>query len=78
VIADSRVLRIKIRSTNDCVDLQFIQGKDGRILGSDSWLIPFSQEDHILISKSNNISPLEWMYQRLLTFPFVSAEIIDE
>lgn len=55
------------------------QQADGSVVVSGLWrdLVPFSQEDHMLMAQEMGISSLEWLRRRLMTCPAVKMEIFD-
>ena len=55
------------------------QQADGSVVVSGLWsdLVPFSQEDHMLMAQAMGISSLEWLRRRLVTCPAVKMEIFD-
>lgn len=55
------------------------QQNDGIVVLSGLWsdLVPFSQEDHMLMAHAMGISSLEWLCRRLSMVPTVTMEIFD-
>jgi len=55
------------------------QESDGTVVVSGLWggLIPYAQEDHVLLAAQVGVSPLEWLRMRLSTVPTVTTEIFD-
>jgi hypothetical protein len=84
ILPDNRRLRIFMmnmingRPTPD-VAADAWQQSDGSVMVSGLWgdLVPFSQEDHMLMAQEMGISSLEWLRRRLMTCPAVKVEIFD-
>ena len=55
------------------------QQDDGTVSLGGLWadLVPASKEDHNLMASAAGVSPLEWLYQRLLTCPIIPMEVFD-
>lgn len=53
------------------------QEADGTVVVSGLWdgLIPYAQEDHLLLASQVGVSPLEWLRMRLATVPTITTEI---
>lgn len=83
-ISDSRRIRIKTVNliNGELVPSQAAdawQEEDGTLKLSGLWsdLVPFLDEDHILVAAELGISQLEWLRLRMATFPFIVMEIYD-
>lgn len=84
MLLDERRLRISMVNmvNGDMVETHVAdawQEPDGSLSVSGIWsgLVPYEGEDHALMAEAAGVSSLEWLYQRLLTCPFISLEIVD-